>query len=329
MTAVKKRTERRETRAAPRRAAAPRGAAFPRRLKEAEAILREGRGLRVLRDAPLRTRTSLGIGGPAPLLVVPEDLEGLAAVLRRLTEAAIPFDYLGHGSNLLVADAGPSFVVIASEALKGEPRVRKESVSVGAGYSVPKLVKVLVRAGLAGLEFAEGIPGSVGGCLRMNAGWHEGAFGQAVASFTCVSRGGAVEEVAAGPDTFAYRSSPGLKDRFVAAATLRLVPDDPARIAERVRAYHDRRVGTQPTGAKNAGCIFKNPPGDHAGRLIDAAGLKGLVVGRAIVSDRHANFIINRGGATSDDVLRLIDAVREAVFKSSGVTLEQEVIVWT
>jgi len=291
-------------------------------------------GVRLLRDVPLRSRTAFGIGGPAPLVVEPEGAdpgaaaEALARVLAGLGAAGMPLDYLGGGSNLLVADEGPSFVIIATEGLDADPRIEREVVRVGAGYSVPKLVKRLTRAGLAGLEFAEGIPGSVGGCVRMNAGWHEGAFGGAVVSLTVVSRQGIVEEVAAGPATFAYRASPGLGGRLVVAATLRLTPDDPARIDERVREYHDHRVRTQPTGARNAGCVFKNPAGDHAGRLIDAAGLKGLAAGRAVVSDVHANFIVNRGGATCADVLRLIDAVREAVFKKTGVTLEQEVILW-
>jgi UDP-N-acetylmuramate dehydrogenase len=296
---------------------------------EAEAILREGR-VRVLRDVPMRDRTYFGIGGPARLVLVPDRAEDLAAVLRRFTAASVPFGFLGAGSNLLVADEGPSFVVVSSETIAAaEPRIEGESVSVGAGYSVPRLVKRLAKAGLAGIEFAEGIPGSVGGCVRMNAGWHEGAFGQAVASFTAVSRAGAVEEIAAGPGTFAYRASPGVGDRFVVAAALRLTPDDPARVEERVRAFHDHRVRTQPTGERNAGCVFKNPPDDHAGRLIDAAGLKGLAVGAAVVSDRHANFIINRGGATCREVTTLIERVRAAVQERCGVLLEQEVIPWT
>ncbi len=298
-------------------------------IEAAEAILRDGR-VRVLRDVPMRDRTYFGIGGPARLFLVPDRAEHLATVLGRFAAASVPFDYLGAGSNLLVADEGPSFVVISSEAIAaGEPRIEGETVSVGAGYSVPRLVKRLAKAGLSGIEFAEGIPGSVGGCVRMNAGWHEGAFEQVVASFTAISRRGAVEEVAAGPGTFAYRASPGLGDRFVVAAALRLTPDDPARAEERVRAFHDHRVRTQPTGERNAGCVFKNPPGDHAGRLIDAAGLKGLAVGPAVVSDRHANFIINRGGATCREVTALIERVRAAVHERCGVLLEQEVIRWT
>jgi len=165
--------------------------------------------------------------------------------------------------------------------------------------------------------------------VRMNAGWHEGMFGQAVVSITTIARQGVIEEITAGTGTFAYRASPGLGTRLVVAATLRLSPDDPARIQERVLAFRQHRVRTQPTAQKNAGCMFKNPPGDHAGRLIDSAGLKGLAVGRAMVSDRHANFIINRGGATFEDVASLIDRVRETVREATGVTLEQEVIRWT
>jgi UDP-N-acetylmuramate dehydrogenase len=297
-------------------------------VEEAERILREGTGVRVLRDVPMHTRTSLGVGGPARLLLVPEEAEGLAAILGRLTASRVPFEFLGAGSDILVSDSGPSFVVIAAEGLNNEPRITRGTVHVGAGFSVPKLVKRLARAGLSGLEFAEGIPGSVGGCVRMNAGWHDGAFGQAVEAITLVSREGLIDEYRCGPGSFAYRSSPGIGDRFVAAATLRLTPDDQARVEERVRGYHDHRVRTQPTGARNAGCVFKNPPGDHAGRLIDLAGLKGRSRGAAVVSDVHANFIINRGGASSRDILDLIETVQATVFKSSGITLEQEVIVW-
>src|SRR5436309_598670 len=191
---------------------------------EAEAILREST-VRVLRDVPLRTRTSLGVGGPARLFLVPARAEDLAPVLRRLAEAAVPFEFLGAGSNLLVADAGPSFVVISSEGLSAEPVIEKEIVRVGAGYSVPRLVNRAAAAGLSGIEFAEGIPGSVGGSLRMNAGWHEGMFGNAVASFTAISREGLIEEVRTGPGSFEYRRSPVVGDRFVAAAALRLPPD--------------------------------------------------------------------------------------------------------
>jgi UDP-N-acetylmuramate dehydrogenase len=286
-------------------------------------------GLGLQRDVPLAARTYIGVGGRAPILLAPDSPEALAAALGRLHAAGVPFDFLGAGSNLLVADAGPSFVVVSSERLAGEPRIAGDRVIAGAGLSLPRLVTRLQKAGLGGLEFAEGIPGSVGGAARMNAGWHEGEFGARVVSLAVVGRDGRDETIAAGPGTFAYRRSPGIGDRFVAEATLRLEPDDPARVAERMRGYRDQRVRTQPAGERNAGCMFKNPPGDHAGRLIDACGLKGLTVGRAQVSPVHANFFINLGGAACRDVIALMDRARDEVLRRSGVTLEPEVILWS
>ncbi|HKQ97455.1 MAG TPA: UDP-N-acetylmuramate dehydrogenase [Candidatus Polarisedimenticolia bacterium] len=295
---------------------------------EAAAVLRDLPGISLQRDVPLAAHTYIGVGGPAPLFLAPTSVEALAAAIGRLSGAGVRFDLLGAGSNLLVADAGPSFVVIATEALAAEPRVEGATVTVDAGFSVPRLVQRLQRAGLAGLEFAEGIPGSVGGAVRMNAGWHEGEFGNAVGSLVLVRRDGTIESVAATPGTFAYRRSPGVGDRIVAGATLRLAPDDPARVAERMRGFRDHRVRTQPTGERNAGCMFKNPPGDHAGRLLDACGLKGTTVGGAQVSAVHANFFINLGGATFRDVATLMDQARDEVARRTGVTLEPEVILW-
>jgi UDP-N-acetylmuramate dehydrogenase len=286
-------------------------------------------GIGMQRDVPLAARTYIGVGGPAPILLAPESPESLARALARLHAAGVPFDFLGAGSNLVVGDAGPSFVVVSSERLAAEPRIAGDRVVAGAGFSLPRLVTRLQKAGLGGLEFAEGIPGSVGGAARMNAGWHEGEFGARVAALLVVGRDGRDEAIAAGPATFAYRRSPGIGDRFVAEATLVLEPCDPALVAERMRAYRDQRVRTQPAGERNAGCMFKNPPGDHAGRLIDACGLKGLTVGRAQVSPVHANFFINLGGATCRDVVALMDRARDEVLRRAGVTLEPEVIQWS
>jgi len=294
----------------------------------AAQVLGDIEGIGLQRDVPLAARTYIGVGGRAPILLAPESPEILARALGRLHGAGVPFDFLGAGSNLLVADAGPSFVVVSSERLADEPRIAGDRVVAGAGFPLPRLVTRLQKAGLAGLEFAEGIPGSVGGAARMNAGWHEGEFGARVVALLLVGRDGSAETVTAGPGTFAYRKSPGIGDRFVAEATLRLEPGDPAVIAETMRGYRDHRVRTQPAGERNAGCMFKNPPGDHAGRLIDACGLKGLTVGRAQVSPVHANFFINLGGAACRDVLALIDRARDEVLRRAGVTLEPEVILW-
>jgi UDP-N-acetylmuramate dehydrogenase len=298
-------------------------------LETAAAGLSDRARLGWLRDVPLAERTYIGVGGPARVFLAPLDAEALAAALARLGAAGVRFEYLGAGSNLVVADAGPSFVVVSSERLGAEPRIDGATVRVGAGYALPRLVQRLQKAGLAGIEFAEGIPGSVGGGVRMNAGWHGEEIGARVTSILTATRDGRVDTVAAGPGTFAYRSSPGVGDRFVAEATFSLVPDDPARVAARMRGFRDHRVRTQPAGERNAGCMFRNPPGDHAGRLIDACGLKGLAVGRALVSPVHANFFINQGGATFRDVAALMDAVRDEVRRRAGVTLEPEVVLWT
>jgi len=294
----------------------------------AAQVLGDLAGIGLQRDAPLAARTYIGVGGHAPILLAPENAESLAGALARLHGAGVPFDFLGAGSNLLVADAGPSFVVVSSERLADEPRINGDSVVAGAGFPLPRLVTRLQKAGLGGLEFAEGIPGSVGGAARMNAGWHEGEFGARVVSLLLVGRDGSADTVVAGPGTFAYRKSPGIGDRFIAEATLRLEPGDPTRIAENMRGYRDHRVRTQPAGERNAGCMFKNPPGDHAGRLIDACGLKGMTIGRAQVSPLHANFFINLGGATCRDVAVLMDHARDEVLRRAGVPLEAEVILW-
>ena len=329
--------------------------------EEAVAALQGIAGVGLLRDVSLADRTYIGVGGKAPVFLAPVSVEALAAAVRRLCEAEVPFDVLGAGSNLLVEDAGPSFVVVSTAGLTAErsgegggrvasgagaggssasgsgaggpgatgPRAGETGrIVAGAGVPLPRLTQRMQRAGLAGLEFAEGIPGSVGGAVRMNAGWHEEEFGALVTALVVVTRQGDVETLTTDAATFAYRRSPGLGDRLVAEATLSLTPDDPEAIARRMRAFRDHRVRTQPAGERNAGCMFKNPKGDHAGRLIDQCGLKGTAVGRARVSEAHANFFINAGGATFADVALLMDRVRDTVLAKTGVTLEPEVVTW-
>jgi len=296
--------------------------------EEAVAALEERTGIGLLQDIPLSEHTYIGIGGPAKVLIEPETVEDLAWGIARMHQHGIPFEVLGAGSNLLVADKGPSFVVVSCAGLGDVPVVKAERVRAAAGFSVPRLTQRLQKAGLAGLEFAEGIPGSVGGAVRMNAGWHEGEFGPHVRSLTVVTRRGEIASLDCGPEFFAYRSCAGLGDRVVAEATLELDPDDPAKIAERMRGFRDHRVKTQPTGERNAGCMFKNPQGNHAGRIIDECGLKGTRVGDAEVSSVHANFFINLGGATARDVRALIEQVRETVQRRTGVSLESEVVSW-
>jgi UDP-N-acetylmuramate dehydrogenase len=295
--------------------------------EEAEAALAGRPGAGVAFDVPLAPRTYIGIGGAARVFLAPATIDDLAWAVGRLHAAGVGFDVLGAGSNLIVADGGPSFAVLSTESLDACV-IEAEEVRAGAGLTQPRLAQRAQKAGLSGLEFAEGIPGSVGGGMRMNAGWHDEEFGPRVTSLLTVDRRGTVETLANAPGFFAYRTSPGLGDRIVAEARLRLRPDDSARIALRMRGFRDQRVRTQPAGQRNAGCMFRNPSNDYAGRLIEACGLKGRRIGGAEVSMVHANFFVNHGGATCADVLRLLDEVRDEVRRRAGVALQPEVMVW-
>jgi UDP-N-acetylmuramate dehydrogenase len=194
---------------------------------------------------------------------------------------------------------------------------------------VKKLVRECVRRGLGGLEFAEGIPGTVGGTLFMNAGSYGGQMSDVVREVTYFDAGGTLHHRAVGPGDFSYRKSPFGAGEVIVEAVYQLTPGDPARLEERLREISGRRMKSQPPGERSAGCVFKNPPGDSAGRLIDALGLKGLSVGGASVSQVHGNFIVNRGDATAQDVLDLIDLIKKSVHEKSGVTLQEEAIIWS
>jgi UDP-N-acetylmuramate dehydrogenase len=294
---------------------------------EAAAALAGRPGAGLERDVPLAPRTYIGIGGRAPVFLAPATVEDLAWAVARLDQAGTGVDVLGAGSNLIVADEGASFAVVSTERLTACV-LEGEEVRAGAGLSQPRLAQRAQKAGLSGLEFAEGIPGSLGGGVRMNAGWHDEEFGPRVVSLQVVDRRGVPLTLANGPGFFEYRKSPGLGDRMVAEVRLRLVPDDPLRIAARMRGFREHRVRTQPAGERNAGCMFKNPSNDYAGRLIEGCGLKGRRLGGVEVSQVHANFFVNRGGATCADVLRLLDVVRDEVLRQAGVTLQPEVMVW-
>jgi UDP-N-acetylmuramate dehydrogenase len=295
--------------------------------EEAEAALAGRPGIGLLRDAPLGSRTYIGIGGVARVFLAPATVDDLAWAVARLDAAGVGFDVLGAGSNLVVADEGPSFAVVSAERLEACV-LEGEEMRAGAGLSQPRLAQRAQKAGLSGVEFAEGIPGSVGGAMRMNAGWHDEEFGPRVVSLLTVDRRGAVETLPVAPGFFEYRRSPGLGDRIVVEARLRLRPDDPARIRARMRGFRDQRVRTQPVGKRNAGCMFKNPANDYAGRLIEACGLKGRRFGGVEVSREHANFFVNRGDATCAEVLALLDEVRDEVRRRTGVSLQPEVMVW-
>lgn len=276
---------------------------------------------------PLAGHTTWGIGGPAWCLARAHDAGEAAAVLLAAAQAGVPVKALGRGSNLLVADEGFAGVALC---LKGElARVEAlgQAMRAGGGAHLPAAVKLAARLGLAGLEWAAGIPGSVGGAVAMNAGASGGQMSGVLAEVDLLMPGGGRQTLPASALEPGYRRGGLPAGALVLFATLDLRPDDPAAVAMRTRAVLDRRRASQPLAARTAGSVFKNPPGDFAGRLIEQAGLKGLSVGPAMVSPRHANFIENRGGASARQVLDLMDEVRRRVRERFGVELAPEVEV--
>ena len=287
-------------------------------------VLRE-RGLTVLEDQPLGPWTTLGVGGAARLFVEPRDPAQLAVVLVELGDVALLV--LGRGSNLLVADTGWDGLALRLGAGFKWQRRTGTTVEAGGGTSMPALAAWLATEGLAGLEFAAGIPATVGGSVRMNAGAHGGQTGDQLVSATVASPAApAGVEVPVADLGLAYRHSALPPRSVVVAARWDLTEDDPAAIRARLDELRAWRRATQPLRQRNCGSVFTNPPGDSAGRLVDAAGLKGRAVGGARVSEKHANFIVvEPGKATAHDVVTLIREVRHEVAARGGPLLEPEV----
>ncbi len=279
-------------------------------------------------NAPLAPLTWYGLGGCARVLATVDSRESLGGVLSRAREAGLPVYVLGAGANVLVSDDGVDGVVIR---LKGGAFSRIEwtsfGVVAGAGVDMAKLTFAAVRRGLWGLECMAGIPGTVGGCIRMNAGGRFGQISDVVRRVWTVDRSGCRREWKKEEIGFAYRHC-GLGEEIIERAELALTPCDADVVRARYREVWDYKRRTQPLAADSAGCVFKNPPGASAGALIEQAGLKGASCGGAAVSHEHANFIVATKGASARDVLRLIGLVRRRVAEHSGVELELEVQVW-
>lgn len=280
------------------------------------------------RDKSLAPYTWLKIGGPAQYFVEPRNYEELVGVVRCCHENQISVHVLGGGSNVLVRDEGISGVVLR---ISGEPfsriSIADATVRAGAGAMLSQVISQSIRAGLAGLETLAGIPGTVGGALRGNAGGRNGDIGQFVHSVTVLTAKG--EQFTRTEDelSFAYRSS-SIDELVILEGAFQLHRDDPDEITRRMRKLWIMKKATQPLAFQSAGCIFKNPRGLSAGALIEQSGLKGTRIGQAEISDRHANFIVTHEGAKAGDVLRLIDLARSKVSEQFGVDLELEIQIW-
>lgn len=274
-------------------------------------------------DEPLARHVTLGVGGPARWFFRPADRAALVAAMR-LAPADVPILPLGRGSNLLPPDEGfPGLVLDMGEL--SALRVAGREIEAEAGVRMGRLARAAAEAGLAGLEFMATVPGDVGGGVAMNAG----AFGQEVADTLqwaeVVLRGGETRRLDARELDMGYRRARLPDGALVMAAGFALTSDAPEAIRERMRSMRQRRGATQPLAQPNCGSVFKNPDGDYAARLIEAAGLKGLCIGGARISEVHANFIVNEGGATSADVRALIARAQAEVAARFGVRLEPEV----
>ncbi len=295
--------------------------------------LSQGFGGRLKRHEPLAAHCSLGVGGPADLFLAVATREELVRVVCAARESDVPVLVLGSGANVLPADSGFRGLVVRNVARRMDVTIGSHSVTADSGVSLPAMARRLAIAGLGGLEWGTGIPGTVGGATVNNAGAHGSCVADSLISTLTIDTTGSLRERAASDLRYAYRRSAlkatrvdahGPRD-VVVASTFRIEQRDRSGMLRQIREWADERLQRQPLKSESAGSYFQNPAGDFAGRLIEAAGLKGMRVGGAQVSPMHANFIVNAGGATASDVVRLGELVRERVFERFGVRLEREV----
>ena len=277
-------------------------------------------------NEPLAAHCTFKIGGPAQLFVMPENEQQLCSAVALCKEQAVRYYLLGNGSNILFADEGFSGVVIDVSALDAEIAVEDTVLTAGAGVRLAALCKAALKHGLSGLEFAYGIPGTVGGAVYMNAGAYGGEMKDVVEEVTLLLPEG-VQRFSGAEMAFGYRHSflSEHPEAVAIRARFRLPPGDESAIRERMRELMGKRRASQPLEYPSAGSTFKRPEGYFAGTLIDQCGLKGLTVGGAQVSEKHAGFVINRGGATAADILALIQEVQRRVLAEKGVMLQPEV----
>jgi len=277
---------------------------------------------------PLAKHTWYGLGGPADYFIRPRNVEELKEVIRRCNENSIPIYVLGFGSNLLISDEGLRAAVVKLESEQfAKIEFEDEKTTAWAGAELTKLVLTCVEKGLSGVEALTGIPGSVGGAVKMNAGGNFGDIGGVIETVTLMDKNGGVFEKSKPELAFDYRQT-NITAKFVLSAQMQLTAGDPEQIMRTVKEMWIYKKNNQPLNTKNAGCIFKNPGGSSAGALIDRAGLKGLQIGGAAVSEKHANFIVAQKGCKSSDVMRLIDAVRDRVREKFDIELELEIEIW-
>jgi UDP-N-acetylmuramate dehydrogenase len=278
----------------------------------------------LLADEPMSRHTSWRVGGPAEYFFKPADIEDLALFLREL-DPGTPVFWFGVGSNLLVRDGGlPGVVISVAGILNHIEQTGSHQVTAGAGLPCTQLARQCIRWGFGPSEFFAGIPGTLGGALSMNAGAHGGETWERVRSVKTINRQGEIHDRLPAEYEVGYRSVRGPENEWFLEAVLEFDPGVEASM-DTLKEMQDRRKATQPLGLPSCGSVFRNPPGDHAARLIEASGLKGARIGGAEVSEKHANFIINRESASATDVEQLISYVQQTVADQQGVELVHEV----
>ena len=282
----------------------------------------------LLLEEPMAKHTSFRIGGPADVLAQPGNEAELAALLKRAADHAVPVTLVGNGSNLLVRDKGIRGLVIKLSNLFSSITVAGNVLTFGSGISLAMASKKAASLSLSGLEFAVGIPGTIGGAVYMNAGAYDGEMAKVVTSVQVMDRQGQSSQLKADELDFSYRhtalQNSGL---IVTSVTVSLLPGEAESIKAKMDDFSQRRIAKQPLELPSAGSMFKRPVGYFAGTLIEQTGLKGYTVGGAQVSTKHAGFVVNVGGATAKDVLQLIRDVQDRVLAAQGVQLEPEVLV--
>ena len=295
-------------------------------MKNIIAILNE-RNISCVCDEPMSAHTTFKSGGPADILITVQNLEELQTVIGACKENGVPYMILGNGSNLLVSDGGIEGAVITLDGDFKEITVDGDTVTAGAGAKLSRLCTVALENGLTGLEFAYGIPGTVGGAMYMNAGAYDGEMKDVAVSTTALSADGTVHEVPIEEMHLGYRTSVfKTNGDIILFSKYKLQSGDKEAIRARMDDVMNRRKSKQPLEFPSAGSVFKRPEGAFAGTLIEQCGLKGRTVGGAQVSEKHAGFIINIGGATCDDVMGLVKLVQETVKEQTGYVLEREII---
>ncbi len=277
------------------------------------------------RDEPLSEHTVYRIGGPATVYAAPDSLEDVRWLVQFCRSAGVSLFVIGGGANLLVSDRGYRGVVLSLRRCCGRIEIRGTEIRAGAGAELQALVETACGAGLAGLESLAGIPGTVGGAAVMNAGAFGTEFFDLAIDIDVLTPEGDVRTLPRERIDYGYRRGLDPQGGVIVSARVRLEPGDPQVLRQRAQEIRTRRAEKQPLEYPSCGSVFKRPEGDYAGRLIEACGLKGLRRGGAQVSEKHANFIVNLGGATAEDVLWLIREVRRRVYEQFGVLLEPEV----